>query len=315
MARSSTAYKAKLHWIFHGSQGLRVGWSILIFAALQAPAVLIANIAMRHLPSLLNGEMSLGDSLVFVALQSVAILGAMAIMASIEGRDGWSYYGLVGRRPLAKFLYGFGGGLLCLSLVVVALYADGHLVFGGAALHMLPALGYGLGWLLDFIMVAITEEALYRGYLQATLTRGVGFWPAAIVLSLLFGAGHLENVGETALGIIGVIVHGLFYCLLLRLSGSLWLGIGFHAAWNWAQSYLYGTAQSGHLMRGHLLVTHARGDALISGGSAGPEGSLLGLPVQAIGLLVFLWAVKRAGLFFVGREESRTPAQYQGMNV
>jgi uncharacterized protein len=159
-------------------------------------------------------------------------------------------------------------------------------VFGGAALQGLPALGYGLAWLLDFIMVGITEEALYRGYLQATLTRGIGFWPAAIGLSLLFGAAHLQNAGETVPGIIGVILHGLFYCLLLRLSGSLWLGIGFHAAWNWAQSYLYGTAQSGHLMQGHLFVTQASGDALISGGSAGPEGSLLGLPVEAIGLLV-----------------------------
>jgi hypothetical protein len=303
MARSSTTDKAKLRWIFHGSQGLRAGWSILIFAALQAPAVLIANIVMRHLPSLLNGEMSLGDSLVFEALQFVVILGAMAIMARIEGRDGWSYYGMAGRRPIAKFLYGFGGGLVCLSLVVGALYADGHLAFGGAALQRLSALGYGLAWLLDFIMVGITEEGLYRGYLQATLTRGIGFWPAAIGLSLLFGAGHLQNAGETVPGIIGVIVHGLFYCLLLRLSGSLWLGIGFHAAWNWAQSYLYGTAQSGHLMQGHLFVARARGDALFSGGSAGPEGSLLGLPVQAIGLLVFLWAVKRAGLFFGGRED------------
>ena len=144
MVRSSTTYKAKLRWIFHGSQGLRAGWSILIFAALQAPAVLIANMVMRHLPSLLNGEMSLGDSLVFEALQFVAILGAMAIMARIESRDFWSYYGMVGRRPIAKFLYGFGGGLVCLSLVVGALYADGHLVFGGAALQGLPALGYGL---------------------------------------------------------------------------------------------------------------------------------------------------------------------------
>jgi uncharacterized protein len=149
-------------------------------------------------------------------------------------------------------------------------------------LQGLPALGYGLAWLLDFIMVGITEEALYRGYLQATLTRGIGFWPAAISLSLLFGAAHLQNAGETVPGIIGVILHGLFYCLLVRLKGSLWLGIGFHAAWNWAQSYLYGTAQSGHLMQGHLFVTRASGDALISGGSAGPEGSLLGLPVEAI---------------------------------
>jgi uncharacterized protein len=300
MASLSTTHKERLRWIFHGPQGLRAGWSILIFAALLAPAVFIANIVMRHLPSLRKGEIALGDSLIFEAVQLVAILGAMAIMARIEGRNVWSYYGLAGRRPLAKFLFGLAGGLVCLSLVVGALNAGGYLVFDGRALQGLAALGYGLVWLLDFMIVGIREEALFRGFLQATLTRGIGFWPAAIFLSFLFGAGHLPNAGENVTGIIGVMVHALFYCLLLRLSGSLWLGIGFHAAWDWAQSYLYGTPQSGHLMQGHLLVTHASGDALMSGGSAGPEGSLLGLPAQAIGLVVFLWAVKRAGLFFRG---------------
>jgi hypothetical protein len=125
-------------------------------------------------------------------------------------------------------------------------------------------------------------------------------WPAAILLSLLFGAGHLPNAGESVPGIIGVMVHALFYCLLLRLSGSLWLAIGFHAAWDWAQSYFYGTPQSGHIMQGHLFVSYTRGDVLMSGGGTGPEGSLLGLPAQAIGLFVFLWAVKRAGLFLKG---------------
>jgi membrane protease YdiL (CAAX protease family) len=300
MSSFSTTHKEKLRWIFHGSQGLRAGWSILIFAALLAPAVFIANIVMRHLPSLRKGEIALGDSLIFEAVQLVAILGAMAIMAWIEGRNVWSYYGLAGRRPTAKFLFGLGGGLVCLSLVVGALNAGGYLVFDGRALQGLAAFGYGLVWLLDFMIVGIREEALFRGFLQATLTRGIGFWPAAIFLSFLFGAGHLPNAGESVTGIIGVMVHALFYCLLLRLSGSLWLGIGFHAAWDWAQSYLYGTPQSGHLMQGHLLMTHASGDALMSGGSAGPEGSLLGLPAQAIGLVVFLWAVKRAGLFLRG---------------
>ena len=178
-----------------------------------------------------------------------------------------------------------------------ALNTGGYLVFDGKALRGLSALGYGLVWLLDFMIVGIREEALFRGYLQATLTRGIGFWPAAILLSLLFGAGHLQNAGESITGIMGVIAHALFYCLLLRLSGSLWLGIGFHAAWDWAQSYLYGTPQSGHMMQGHLFIAHARGNPLMSGGSAGPEGSLLGLPAQVIGLFVFLWAVKRAGLF------------------
>jgi uncharacterized protein len=302
MASFSTTHKEKLRCIFHGSQGLRAGWSIAIFAALLAPAAFFANIVMHHLPSLLEGDIEIGDSLVFEALQLAVILGAMAIMARIEGRDVWSYYGLAGRRPITMLLFGLGGGLVCLSLVVGALHTGGYLVFDGKALQGLPALGYGLVWLLDFMIVGIREEALFRGYLQATLTRGIGFWPAAILLSLLFGAGHLQNVGESIPGIMGVIAHALFYCLLLRLSGSLWLGIGFHAAWDWAQSYLYGTPQSGHMMQGHLFMARARGNSLISGGSAGPEGSLLGLPAQVIGLFVFLWAVKRAGLFVKGRD-------------
>jgi uncharacterized protein len=297
MTRSNSDGKEKLRWIFHGSQGLRAGWSMLIFAALLAPAALAANTLMHHLPSLLKGEIALGDSLVFEAFQLVAILGAMMIVAWIESRDVRSYYGLAGRRPIEKLLFGLGGGLVCLSLVAGTLNASGYLVFDGRALQGLPALEYGLAWLLNFMMVGIREEALFRGYLQATLTRGIGFWPAAILLSLLFGAGHLQNVGETVTGIVGVMAHALFYCLLLRLSGSLWLGIGFHTAWDWAQSYLYGTPQSGHIMQGHLLVTRMRGAALMGGGSAGPEGSLLGLPAQAIGLLAFLWAVRRAGLF------------------
>jgi hypothetical protein len=273
-----------------------------MFAVLLVPADFIANIGRHRLPSLLQGDIAIGDSLELEVLLLAVILGAMAIMGRIERRNFWSAYGFADARPIKKLLFGFGGGLACLSLVVAAMYAGGYLVFDGRALQGLPTFGYGLIWFLDFMIVAIREEALFRGYLQATLTRGIGYWPAAMLLSLWFGAGHLQNAGENVPGIIGVMAHGLFYCLLLRLSGSLWLGIGFHATWNWAQSYLYGTPQSGHMMQGHLLVVHAQGNPLMSGGSAGPEASLLGLPVQVIGVLAFLWVVRRAGLLADGRD-------------
>ena len=302
MANFIAAHNHRLRRILYGSQGLRSGWSIAIFAVLVAPGDLIAIIARHHLPSLLEGDIAIGDSLVLETLLLAVILGAMAIMGRIERRNFWSSYGFSESRPIKKLLFGLGGGLVCLSLVVGAMNAGGYLVFDARALHGLPALGYGLIWLLDFMIVGLREEAMFRGYLQATLTRGIGFWPAAVLLSLWFGASHLQNAGESTTGIMGVIAHALFYCLLLRLSGSLWLGIGFHAAWDWAQSYLYGTPQSGHLMQGHLLTAHARGDSLMSGGSVGPEGSLFGLPAQILGLFAFLWAVKRAGLYVKGRD-------------
>jgi len=304
----SAANKAGLRWVFLGSQGIRAGWSLLIFATLMAPLVLFANVAMHNYPSLFTGTIGPGTSLLIEAVQLFFILGATTITGRIEGRAVRSYYGLAGHRPIAKLLAGWTGGLVCLSLVVGVLHVGGYLVFDGWALHGLPIVGYGLVWLLDFLMVGVREEVLFRGYLQATLTRGMGFWPAAILLSVLFGAGHIPNAGETVVGITGVMIRAMFYCLLLRLTGSLWLGIGFHAAWDWAQSYLYGTPQSGHVMQGHWFSTHPMGAPSMSGGNVGPEGSLLWGPPFVLGLLVFFWVLRRAGLLVAAKQTLGPPA-------
>jgi membrane protease YdiL (CAAX protease family) len=224
-----------------------------------------------------------------------AILVATALMGWIEWRAVWSY-GLAGPRPVANFVAGWLGGLFCLSLMVAVLYAGGYLAFDGLSLHGGQALGYGLAWLLVFLFVGLNEETFFRGYLQSTLARGIGFWPAAVLLSLSFGAAHLGNGGETPAGIAGVVVFGLVFCLLLWVSGSLWLGIGFHCSWDWAQSYLYGTADSGMIMLGHLFLTRATGSIRLSGGSAGPEASLLLIPVLLVGLFIMIIVLRWVGL-------------------
>lgn len=305
----TAADKTRLRWVFLGPQGIRAGWSLLIFATLMMPLVLITSISKRNHPSFFTGEIAPGTSLLIEAVQVFFIVGATAVTGWIEGRAVWSYYGLAGQRPVAKLLAGWIGGLVCLSLVVAALYVGGFLAFDGRALHGPSILGYGLTWLLVFLLVGVREELMFRGYLQATLTRGLGFWPAAILLSVLFGAGHISNPGETVVGIVGVMIRALLYCLLLRLTGSLWLGIGFHAAWDWAQSFLYGTPQSGHLMQGHLFSTHPLGAPLMSGGTVGPEGSLLWAPPFVLGLLVFFWALRRAGLFVAAQPALGPPVR------
>lgn len=308
-----TARQDKLRRIFIGPGGIRAGWSLLIFVVLLSPLGVISDVLKHYYPRLFASDIAPGDSLITEAIQLIFIVGAMAITGRIEGRAVWSYYGLAGHRPIAKLLAGWVGGLLCLSLVIGALVAGRFLAFDGRALQGLPILGYGLLWLLDFLMVGVREEVMYRGFLQKTLTRGIGFWPAAILVSILFGAGHIANHGETIVGVTGVMIRALFYCFLLRLTGSLWAGIGFHAAWDWAQSYLYGTRQSGHVMQGHLFNSHPLGARLMSGGSVGPEGSLLWAPPFVLGLLVFFWALRRSGLLVAAPQTSglATPAEHQ----
>ena len=58
-------------------------------------------------------------------------------------------------------------------------------------------------------------------------------------------------------------------------SGNLWMPIGFHLAFDWGETYLYGVPNSGHVLPGHLLSGSSSGAWWLSGGTVGPEGSVL----------------------------------------
>jgi len=68
---------------------------------------------------------------------------------------------------------------------------------------------------------------------------------------------------------------GLLACFLLRRTSNLWMPIGLHAAFDWGETYLYGVANSGQALPGHFLNSRLFGTPWLSGGTIGPEGSLL----------------------------------------
>lgn len=115
---------------------------------------------------------------------------------------------------------------------------------------------------------------------------GAGFWQAAWFTSVLFGFGHTANAGETWIGIFAAAFIGFVFCVSIWVTGSVWWAIGCHAAWDWAETYFYGTADSGLVAPGHLLTTTSAGNPLWSGGTTGPEGSLLIIPIV---LLILVW--------------------------
>ena len=104
----------------------------------------------------------------------------------------------------------------------------------------------GLGWAGAFLLVAIAEESVFRGYAQFTLTQATGFWPAAIVISLLFGVTHITNTNYKAAGILSAGLLGLFSAFCLRRTGDLWLPIGIHAAFDWAEFFIFFAPSGGH---------------------------------------------------------------------
>jgi hypothetical protein len=124
--------------------------------------------------------------------------------------------------------------------------------------------------------------------------KALGFWTAALLLSFLFGLGHASNLGESPIGLLSASLASLVFCLSLWRTGSLWWAIGFHTTWDWAQSFLYGVADSGTMVQHHLFSSHPAGRPILSGGATGPEGSIFILAVLAFISLIILFTLPRA---------------------
>jgi membrane protease YdiL (CAAX protease family) len=281
--------------VLFGSDGLRAGWGALLFVLIVVGFELLASVLLRS--QLPGGRppaiLPLSLALKIECAQLFPVVVATAIMATIERKSIWSY-GYQGKSRAVYLISGLICGFVAFSVLVFVLKAAGLLVFDGEQLHGGAVWKYATGWGLMFLMAAAFEESALRGYLQFTLRRGIGFWWGALLLSVMFGLAHLGNAGENRVGIVGVIAVGLMFCVSLWYTGSLWWALGCHASWDWAESYFYGAADSGVSMQGHLFGVHPIGKALWSGGTAGPEGSLLSFAVPALlSLGMWLWWGRR----------------------
>lgn len=293
------------HRVFFGADGLRAGWALLLFGIIYLAVSLVMASALSALvpkgpvnTAILSPNFVLrGDGPALVA-----VLLATWIMSRLEGRA-FAVYGLSPTRWVTRLAAGAALGLGLLALLVGVLRTAGLLVFEGRVLDGGSIVQFAVEWALLFLLVGLFEETLFRGYLQLTLARGLaglyrlagvrsagafGFWTSAVLLSFGFGAVHTQNLGESPIGIVAAGVIGVIFCLSLWRTGSLWWAIGFHAAWDWGQSFLFGVYDSGTLATGRLFQSHPEGRLLLSGGLTGPEGSVLVLPTLLVMILAIL---------------------------
>jgi uncharacterized protein len=270
--------------LFWGPNGLRAGWRLLLFFAVHAMAVTGLTLVRRLGPPWLSSpadNVSVLTPQYFLIIEPIAFVGyfiATWIMGRVEGRK-LADYGLPFRGLLSgRFGLGVLTGFASISVLLGAMRLVGVLHFEGVALHGSEAWTYALLWAGAFFMVGLQEEFRFdggRGYSLFTLTTGVGFWPAALITSIWFGYNHHGNPGETPLGLLSVCAIGIFFCILTRKTGDLWASIGFHAAWDFGLTYVYGVPDSGLAETGHLLSARFSGPGWLTGGSAGPEASPL----------------------------------------
>ena len=294
-----------------------IGESIAVLAIVGA-AALVARIERRR--SLLAFNLT-GSRRVLHFLGGLAAgFAALSALVGAMAWGGWLHFG----PPALSGAHIFGfAALWGIAFLLVGCFEEG--TFRGYLQFTLTR-GINFWWALALVgsmclggLLATKGQGIWGVYIIALLglvpclllhlkkAEGAGFWQAAWVTSTLFGFIHTGNNGENWIGIFAAAAIGFVFCVSIRVTGSAWWAIGCHAAWDWAETYFYGTADSGMVAKGHYLTTSPAGNALWSGGADGPEGSVLVLGIILL-LLVALIAIhgrrKPAALVAPAAEEA-----------
>jgi uncharacterized protein len=284
--------------IFIGAHGLRSGWRLLIYTVLVIGIGAVITMALRALLGVHHGPPTTQAMILQEAVSFALVFGTAWIMSRIERRS-VGEYGL----PLSdafgkKFWLGFLFGLLEVSVLIGLIAAFGGYSFGSLAVTGTDIVKWALIHMVLFIFVGFFEEFFFRGYTQYTLADGIGFWPAGILLSLIFGAVHLGNKGEGLVGAASVVLVGLLFVFTIQRTGNLWYAVGLHAAFDWGETFLFSVPDSGLVLQGHLSnATLPLEPKWLTGGTIGPEGSVFCFLTMGLQFLVVMWLFpkKKAG--------------------
>jgi len=281
--------------VFLGPQGLRAGWSLLIFVLLVELPGALGEWALQGSGAAVPGHPAWTPGLILTwkTLSFVLVLIALAVMGWIEGRT-LATYGLPLREAFRrKFWEGSLWGILSISAVIGMMTLAGGYSVSGLAIHSGEVVRQAVLWALATLMVGLHEENYFRGFPLFTLSRGMGFWAGAVLLSAVFGAVHyFQKPRETWMDLLSVTLIGLFFCLTFRRTGSVWWAVGWHFTYNFGALFIFSgpnTGNDGNPLPGHLLASTFHGPDWLTGGPMGPEASVFIFPVIA----VLFWAFHR----------------------
>lgn len=214
---------------------------------------------------------------------AASLAAAWVMMRGVERRPPGAMGFPVGRAALRESGLGtaVGGALLAAAVLLVA-------VTGGARwmpdAGTLPGyLGFALRTLAFFAVAAAVEEVLFRGYPFQVLERGIGAWPAAVLLSLLFALAHAGNPNVRPLGLVNIALAGVMLSAAYLRTRSLWFATAVHLGWNWTMATLLDLPVSGLEIDTPLYTGVETGPDWWTGGSFGPEAGLAATLVIAAG--------------------------------
>ena len=279
---------------------LRSGWRLLVFVltfiallflvtALVRVAYVVAIIVFPQ--AALNNNL---QSVLFRAILLFCTLAAAYICTRWLEDLPWRAIGLsLHTGWLRDLLIGSVVGIGSMAIAVAIAAAAGGLRFSvsPASSQVAKTLIVSCG---VFVVAALFEEALFRGYPLQTLTRARLAWLGVLVTSIVFAAGHLQNPNAgRALATLNTLLAGVWLAIAFLRTRSLWFPLGVHWAWNWALGSLFGLPVSGltRLAPNPLLRGTDLGPSWLTGGAYGIEGGVA-CTIALVISTIFIWRTK-----------------------
>ena len=282
---------SKFKSIFIGPEGLRHGWRFLIFVLaiflvgqfLEQAVIAFLEVELHVDRSALSApSIIIGDG-----FDLIAVLIVTGVFALCERRRIDSYGLRINEAFCGLFWNGVVAGLAAIAFVAAGMLVTGGMHIHGIALQGTDLISSPLLWLVAMLLVGVTEEYFFRGYALQSLWRGTGFWPAALITTALFAGLHLVKPHENAIDIGMIFVLGLIICMSVRITGSLWWAVGWHAAFDFGQIFIIGTPNGGRVPQGRLFDVTLRGPTWITGGELGTEASFFMIPA-VVGTFIYI---------------------------
>lgn len=219
---------------------------------------------------------------------AVSLLGYMLIVSKVGGTPG---NGLKGKRKFLEFILGVVSGIVLIALAVGVIWALGGYSVTGIhtgptllpALLAAAAIGLGPGFM---------EEVLFRGFGLRVLDAWWGWLPSLLVTSLVFGLAHITNPEASLFGAFAIALEaGVLLGAAYFLTRRLWLAIGIHTGWNFAQAGFFSSDVSGNGDTVGLLEATWHGPAWLTGGDMGIEASVITIVIAlSAGVLMLVLA-------------------------
>ncbi|WP_257313756.1 CPBP family intramembrane glutamic endopeptidase [Geothrix fuzhouensis] len=270
---------------FNDRKVLRNGWWVLIYLGILVACIsgfqLLIPVLKRV--GIRNGEWVVGLLFGFSLLATwICARLRKEPLASI----GWRLDGHWAR----EFAWGTLVGAGVMVLAAGLLWAVGGVTWELDPAHDLRALGLGLAL---FMVVALWEENLFRGFVFQRLVDGLGVWPTQVIMAIFFGVAHWGNPGMHGAvklwATLNISLAAVFLGLAYLRTHSLALPIGIHLGWNWTQGNVLGFGVSGTTAQhGWVHPVFQGKPEWVSGGAFGLEASLLGVIAVLVGI-VLLW--------------------------